>query len=695
MPLPTHREYQDAIQNPRSCFSHPELQQSRPETDKLGLPKPRSGNFAVVFPLVLGSNKWAVRCFTTYHPDQEVRYQKISQYLKQQALPYTVGFEFIKQGIKVKGSWYPILRMEWVEGESLLKYIERNLNKPAEIQNLAEQFYRLVSDLRKCGIAHGDLQHGNIIVVNRGCRLVDYDGMFVPGLEGLASNELGHPNYQHPLRSRNDFGPYLDNFSAWCIYISLLALAADPGLWHRINAGDEHICFRRKDIENPGSSQAMQALEKIKNDRVQGLFTLFKTIIYCPDICQIPSLDGAASPKEATRKTVDEAITLGPDWLKDYIKKPPVKIPIPSLFERAFAKALLLLVFFAFGFLIFSNFSDTRVAYLASFIVIGFPSLLIGMSLRFRKLPENAKKGRLSSELRALQSDFRRAEGLLAGLEEERKSVDQEKGKKVGDITLKQRDSVQRESNELLKIDRDIKDFINSITSKKNSLVHEEATELSAALRSIQIQYLLSKLSLHTLDTFSIYGIGPEMISRLHANGIKTAADIADVQIVQRGYGRHTSEIAYIEVPGRGNVHVEGIGPKKAQALLAWKQQAERKISPYMPNSLPPPQENAIRSKYFSKRQSLDSQQADATRRAVNSKDACKAKFRKEQEDLERQLSEARKAFANKLEGLDKQIADKRKYLSDKRWKTGMVELELKSYAPITFGSYFRRAFFG
>jgi serine/threonine protein kinase len=194
--LSTHREYQDAIQNPRSCFSHPELQLSRPETDKLGLPRPRSGNFAVVFPLVLGSNKWAVRCFTTYHPDQEMRYQKISQHLKQQALPYTVGFEFIKQGIKVKGSWYPILRMEWVEGESLLKYIERNLNKPAVIESLAEQFYRLVSDLRKCGIAHGDLQHGNIIVVNGGCRLVDYDGMFVPGLEGLASNELGHPNYQ-------------------------------------------------------------------------------------------------------------------------------------------------------------------------------------------------------------------------------------------------------------------------------------------------------------------------------------------------------------------------------------------------------------------------------------------------------------------------------------------------------------------
>jgi serine/threonine protein kinase len=695
MPLPTHREYQDAIQNPRSCFSHPELQQSKPETDNLGLPRPRSGNFAVVFSLILGSNKWAVRCFTTYHPDQEMRYQKISQYLNQQALPYTVDFEFMKQGIKVKGSWYPILRMEWVEGESLLKYIERNLNKPAEIQNLAEQFYRLVSDLKKHGIAHGDLQHGNIIVVNRGCRLVDYDGMFVPGLEGFPSNEIGHPNYQHPLRSRNDFGPYLDNFSAWCIYISLLALAVDPGLWHRISAGDEHICFRRKDIENPDSSPAMQALEKIKNDRVQGLFALFKTIIYCPDVCQIPSLDSAAIPKEGTAKPIDEAVTIGPDWLKDYIKKPPVKIPLPSLFERAFAKVLFLLVCFALSFLVLSNFSNTTVAVPAMFIVVGLPSLFIAMSVRFRKLPENAKKARLSSELRALQSDFRKAEGLLAGLEEDRRSLDQEKGKKICDITLKQRDSAQMESNEIAKIDKDLRDAVDSITSKKNSLVHEEATELAAAQRSIQTQYLLSKLSLHSLESSSVMGIGPEMTRRLHANGIRTAADVADVQIVQRGYGSHTSEIAYIEVPGKGNVHVEGIGPKKAQALLAWKQQAEKKIRPYMPKSLAPSQENAIRSKYFSKRQSLDAQEADAKKRAINSKDGCKARFRKEQEDFERQLSEARKTFANKIEGLDKQISERRKYLSDKRWKTGMVELELKSYAPITFGSYFRRAFFG
>lgn len=558
--------------------------------------------------------------------------------------------------------------------------------------NLAEKFYKLVSDLKKHGIAHGDLQHGNILVVNNGLSLVDYDGMFVPGLEGLPSNELGHPNYQHPLRSRNDFGPYLDNFSAWCIYISLLALAADPGLWDRINAGDEHICFRRKDIENPGSSQAIQAVEKIKNERVQGLFTLFKTIILCPDVCQIPSLDGAAIPKE-TPATGHKPVVNGSGWIQDYVKKPPVKTPIPSLFERAFAKALVLLSFCSFGFPFFTIFSDMTYSFLVLFVVVGFPILFITMYVKFSRFPENAKKAKITSEFKALQADFNKAEGSLAKLEEDRQRVDQEKARKFSDIDLKKRDNAQKESNEIARIDKDLRDSISSITSKKNSLVQEEATALNAALSNIQTQYLNSRLTQDRLESSSVIGIGPEMTRRLNAHGIRTAADIADVHIYQTSHGRFTKVLAYIEVPGRGNVLVAGIGPKKAEALLMFRKQAEKKIKSYLPTSLNSAQENAIKSEYFSKRQSLDSQETDAKKRAVNTKDTCKARYRKEQDELERQHSDARKNFAKRLEDLDKQIADARKCLADKRWKNGMVDLELKSYARFTFGRYVHSAF--
>ncbi len=202
-----------------------------------------------------------------------------------------VGFDFLQQGIQAKGKWYQILKMEWVHGDTLNKFIEKNLKSPQEIQSLAQKFLQLVSELRQFNIAHGDLQHGNILVVNGCFRLVDYDGMYVPGLDGMTSNELGHRNYQHPSRTALDFGPYLDNFSAWSIYIALLALSVDPGLRRLVNAGDDHLLFRRNDIEAPDSSLVLRSLEKIKDGNLQSLVSIFRTIIYCPDVSQIPPLD--------------------------------------------------------------------------------------------------------------------------------------------------------------------------------------------------------------------------------------------------------------------------------------------------------------------------------------------------------------------------------------------------------------------
>src|SRR5262249_28223604 len=137
--------------------------------------------------------------------------------------PYVVGFEFLPKGIKVKSQWYPILKMEWVRGELLHDYIKKHLRDSVTLLKLAERWQAMIKALQGATISHGDLQHGNIVVVNGELRLIDYDGMFVPALSGQMSNEVGHRNYQHPLRTEFDFGPYLDHFAAWVIYISLVA----------------------------------------------------------------------------------------------------------------------------------------------------------------------------------------------------------------------------------------------------------------------------------------------------------------------------------------------------------------------------------------------------------------------------------------------------------------------------------------
>ena len=90
--------------------------------------------------------------------------------------------------------------MEWLSGEILGNYIAANISNAKALSNLANQIAEIYATLRSLNIAHGDLQHGNIIVSQGRLYLIDYDGMFVPDLKGKGSHEVGSPNYQHPNR---------------------------------------------------------------------------------------------------------------------------------------------------------------------------------------------------------------------------------------------------------------------------------------------------------------------------------------------------------------------------------------------------------------------------------------------------------------------------------------------------------------
>lgn len=694
MPFPALREYQDAVQNPRSCFSNFELQNSQPQTDKLGLPRPFSGSFAVVFPMKQGNNKWAVRCFSTYHEDQELRYEKISQYLKNNPLPYMVGFEFLKQGIKVKGKWYPILKMEWAAGETLVKYLEKSLNNPNEVRALAEKFLQLVCDLKKHKIAHGDLQHGNILVVNNGFKLVDYDGMYVPGLDGMLSNELGHRNYQHPARCSTDFGPYLDNFSEWLIYISLLALSIDPGLWQRLDAGDEHLLFRRQEIEDPDSSQVWRFLQEIKDSRLQTLAYNLRSIVYCPDLCQIPPLEENISvptaPPVAGEK--EEGKTgLGSDWVLTHIERPVVRIPVPSLAERIIAKAFAIAVPLLFYFSVVEASFKPETS--TGIVVLGLPLLLAALKRRFRVSPEVSQRDKLSHNLESLRAERKSIESIVSQLSDDKKKADGERDKKIAEISQKQRSVVQSEKSESAKVDQELRDTVGKINAKKQALVQQEANELRGTLETVQANFLNQELSRYNLSDSNISGIGSELTSRLIASGIRTAAEIADVQIIQRTYGNKISETAYIEVPGRGKVHVEGIGPKKSQQLLSWKKALEGRVRTRMPQSLPQAQVNGIKAKCQAQRQSLEVQEMDAKRKATQGKDAVRLKHSKEQDSLEKQLSAARANFSKQLQDMEGKIASEKKRFSEKAWSVSKAERNLDAYSHISFSKYLRSAF--
>src|SRR5947207_11804893 len=115
MAWPLSQEYNEAIQSPASSFADAELKQGEPKVNAIGLPMPRSGNFADVYEFNCPETKrkWAIKCFTREVQGLRERYSEISAYLQQAKLPFMVDFNYLDRGIKVQGNWYPILKMHW------------------------------------------------------------------------------------------------------------------------------------------------------------------------------------------------------------------------------------------------------------------------------------------------------------------------------------------------------------------------------------------------------------------------------------------------------------------------------------------------------------------------------------------------------------------------------------------------------
>ena len=264
-------DFSEAVQNPLLCFKGTELEAGAVSVNQRGMPLVFSGAFACVYSVSVGGRKYAVRCFTREVKDQQTRYNQLREYLINVLPPSFVHFEFLEHGISLKGAWYPVVRMEWVEGESLSNFVGSNLNDPDALRRIAAQWRGgPAASLRGLGIAHNDLQQGNVMVQADGrIRLVDYDGMFLPRFRGERSPELGHKNFQHPLRTAEDYDAYVDNFPSLVVYLSLLAIASDPGLWAFFN--DDNLILTRNDYADPGKSPLFDLLKKSPDQTVAKL----------------------------------------------------------------------------------------------------------------------------------------------------------------------------------------------------------------------------------------------------------------------------------------------------------------------------------------------------------------------------------------------------------------------------------------
>ncbi len=270
---PAQADYRDALQNPDVAFREPTLRRATVELNRMKVPRARSGAFASVYKLTQPNGlSVALKLFNFPSDDRQRRYEEVSKHLaglsgrKPDSL---VGFSYQREGIKIGAAWYPIQTMDWVKGESLGEWVRKRMTAgqvPA-VRGMADKWVQLVCKLQAADIAHGDLQHDNVMVREDTPLLVDYDGMWVPKLDGAEPLEFGKPAYQHPRRGKMKLNRGLDHFSAWVILIALRAMAADPTLFTKfvVQPDNENVLFSPADLSEHATSKLWPELVRSKD----------------------------------------------------------------------------------------------------------------------------------------------------------------------------------------------------------------------------------------------------------------------------------------------------------------------------------------------------------------------------------------------------------------------------------------------
>ncbi len=271
---PAQSDYSRAMQNLTFSISkdYPDVLQSvvipNPYVNIPGNVVYSSGNYGTIFKLQNGGEAHAMKCFTKSKPDLAKRYYIISQTLENLNDGNTFAkFRYLPKTIRTLKNpavYFPTLLMQWVDGINLNTYITKNLKTPRKISDLARKFLNVMIQVQSYGIAHGDISGDNIMVTpSADLILVDYDGMYVPGLKGMSAPENGHDHFQHPGRTINTYGERLDNFSVLVTFLSMVAVGQSPGLWDAYNMGDQDsLLFRKKDFTDPKNSEVIAQLMK-------------------------------------------------------------------------------------------------------------------------------------------------------------------------------------------------------------------------------------------------------------------------------------------------------------------------------------------------------------------------------------------------------------------------------------------------
>ena len=271
MQYPLISEYVRAIQDASNNLD--ELAHLVPVLDDHGEPYRSSGAFAVVFKMKdeqIGKC-YAIKCFTEEQEGRAEAYRQIADELDMVDSPYITSVKYMEKELFVDSQCeedeFPVLLMDWVDGETMEAYIAANYHNQSVMSMLCYRFGKMAAWLRTQSFAHGDIKPDNIIVRPDGSlALVDYDGMFVPSMKGCKSPTVGTKDFSHPLRTVDDFDETIDDFSLASIALSLKAISMNSTLLDTYGASDR-LLFSENDYRNPSNSKVISALQELMCDK--------------------------------------------------------------------------------------------------------------------------------------------------------------------------------------------------------------------------------------------------------------------------------------------------------------------------------------------------------------------------------------------------------------------------------------------
>jgi DNA-binding CsgD family transcriptional regulator len=324
---PLRDDYQKAVLDPKRNIRDPRLHSMRVEMKKMGafeVPFSRNGNFGAVYKFSNQHEAYALKVFADSQPDRELRYSMINRHLASNPPAHSlVSFSYEPNGIRIRGSWYPTLVMDWAEGETLRVYLRNVLEQGGQVNNglLCRAWAQGMQELAQRRTAHGDLQHGNILVMSDGSmKLVDYDGMFVPAMRqaGMTAAEFGMAAYQHPKRYRGYFDERLDDFAALVILLTLACV--NPARWQHCHRDDSYLLVKEADLLRPDQSALMAELTSSADAPVKKLAVMLKRATK-GDVEAIPPFANIVADN-TIRQLFDPA--WHPTDARSYVKPPPV-----------------------------------------------------------------------------------------------------------------------------------------------------------------------------------------------------------------------------------------------------------------------------------------------------------------------------------------------------------------------------------